>query len=46
MTMTFLHYGPIRSFINFNYFIREYGELKKQSEKAQADAEQTANVSY
>ncbi|CAO3618750.1 unnamed protein product [Cunninghamella echinulata] len=44
MTMTFLHYGPIRSFINFNYFIREYGELKKQSEKAQADAAQTANT--
>jgi hypothetical protein len=45
LTLTFLHCGPIRSFVNFNLFIREYGELKKQCDKAQEDAARTANVS-
>ncbi|KAI8081622.1 ubiquitin elongating factor core-domain-containing protein [Halteromyces radiatus] len=43
LTLTFLHCGPIRSFVNFNHFIREYGELKKQCDKAQEDAAQSAN---
>ncbi|ORZ17040.1 ubiquitin elongating factor core-domain-containing protein [Absidia repens] len=43
LTLTFLHCGPIRSFVNFNHFIREYGELKKQCSKAQEDAAQAAN---
>ncbi|KAI8332411.1 ubiquitin elongating factor core-domain-containing protein [Chlamydoabsidia padenii] len=45
LTLTFLHCGPIRSFVNFNHFIREYGELKKQCDKAQEDAARTANTS-
>lgn len=39
-----MHYGPVRGLVNFNEFIREYNEVKKQTEKAQADALRTANV--
>ncbi len=39
-----MHYGPIRAFVNFNEFIREYNEVKKQADKAQQDALRTANV--
>jgi ubiquitin conjugation factor E4 B len=44
MTLAFMHYGPIRALVNFNEFIREYNQVKKQTEKAQQDAIRTANV--
>lgn len=44
MTLAFMHYGPIRALVNFNEFMREYNEVKKQTDKAQADALRTANV--
>lgn len=45
MTLSFMHYGPIRALVNYNEFIREYNEVKKQTDKAQQDAARTANVS-
>lgn len=44
MTLSFMHYGPIRALVNYNGFIREYNEVKKQNEKAQQDAIAQANV--
>ncbi|KAI7901309.1 ubiquitin elongating factor core-domain-containing protein [Cokeromyces recurvatus] len=44
LTLSFMHYGPIRAFVNFNEFIREYNEVKKQADKAQQDALRTANT--
>ncbi|KAI8084119.1 ubiquitin elongating factor core-domain-containing protein [Gilbertella persicaria] len=44
MTLAFMHYGPIRAFVNFNEFIREYTETRKQTERAQQDAIRTANT--
>lgn len=46
MTLSFMHYGPIRALVNYNEFIREYNEVKKQTDKAQQDAARTANVSF
>lgn len=46
MTLAFMHYGPIRALVNFNEFMREYNEVRKQNDKAQADALRTANVRY
>lgn len=46
MTLAFMHYGPIRALVNYNEFIREYNEVKKQNDKAQQDAARTANVSH
>lgn len=46
MTLAFMHYGPIRALVNFNEFMREYNEVKKQNDKAQADALRTANVRF
>lgn len=40
-----MHYGPIRGFVNYNEFMREYNEVKKQNDKAQQDAASAANVS-
>lgn len=45
MTLSFMHYGPIRALVNYNEFMREYNEVKKQNEKAQQDAANNANVS-
>lgn len=45
ITLSFMHYGPIRALVNFNEFMREYNEVKKQNEKAQQDAANNANVS-
>lgn len=44
MTLSFMHYGPIRALVNYNEFIREYNEVKKQTDKAQQDAARTANT--
>ncbi|KAI8978027.1 ubiquitin elongating factor core-domain-containing protein [Pilobolus umbonatus] len=44
MTLSFLHYGPIRAIVNFNEFMREYNELKKQSDRAQQEALNNANT--
>ncbi|KAI8373503.1 ubiquitin elongating factor core-domain-containing protein [Choanephora cucurbitarum] len=44
MTLSFMHYGPIRAYVNFNEFIREYNETKKQTERAQQEALRTANT--
>lgn len=44
MTLAFMHYGPVRALVNFNEFLREYNEVKKQTDKAQADALRNANV--
>lgn len=44
MTLAFMHYGPIRALVNFNEFMREFNEVKKQTDKAQQDAIRTANV--
>ncbi|KAL9552599.1 hypothetical protein MBANPS3_003682 [Mucor bainieri] len=44
MTLAFMHYGPIRALVNYNEFMREYNEVKKQTDKAQADALRTANT--
>jgi ubiquitin conjugation factor E4 B len=45
MTLAFMHYGPIRALVNFNEFMREYNEVKKQTEKAQQDVLRTVGVS-
>jgi ubiquitin conjugation factor E4 B len=45
MTLAFMHYGPIRALVNYNEFIREFNEVKKQTDKAQQEAARTANVS-
>ncbi|KAI8982485.1 ubiquitin elongating factor core-domain-containing protein [Mycotypha africana] len=44
LTLSFMHYGPIRAMVNYNEFIREYSELKKQYEKAQQEALRSANT--
>ncbi|KAI8636432.1 ubiquitin elongating factor core-domain-containing protein [Parasitella parasitica] len=44
MTLAFMHYGPIRALVNYNEFMREYNEVRKQNDKAQADALRTANT--
>lgn len=44
LTLAFMHYGPIRAIVNYGEFIREFGEIKKQAERAQQEAIRTANV--
>ncbi|KAI9276222.1 ubiquitin elongating factor core-domain-containing protein [Sporodiniella umbellata] len=44
LTLAFLHYGPIRGLVNYNEFMREYNEVKKQTEKAEQDAIRSANT--
>ncbi|KAI8381300.1 ubiquitin elongating factor core-domain-containing protein [Radiomyces spectabilis] len=44
LTLTFLHYGPIRSFVNYNEFMREYSELKKQCTRYEEEASRLANT--
>ncbi|GAA5817498.1 hypothetical protein MFLAVUS_011046 [Mucor flavus] len=44
ITLSFMHYGPIRALVNYNGFMREYNEVKKQNEKAQQDAAANANT--
>lgn len=44
MTLAFMHYGPIRALVNYNEFLREYNEVKKQTDKAQQEAIRTTNV--
>jgi ubiquitin conjugation factor E4 B len=39
-----MHYGPIRAIVNYGEFIREFGEIKKQAERAQQEALRAANV--
>jgi ubiquitin conjugation factor E4 B len=44
LTLSFLHYGPIRGLVNYNGFLREYNEVKKQTERAEQEATRSANV--
>ncbi|KAI9269014.1 ubiquitin elongating factor core-domain-containing protein [Phascolomyces articulosus] len=37
LTISFIHYGPIRSCVNYNEFKREYSELKRQTERMEQD---------
>lgn len=45
LTLAFMHYGPIRTFINYNEFKREYSEIKRQAERMEQEAANLANVS-
>ncbi|KAG0172642.1 hypothetical protein DFQ30_009975 [Apophysomyces sp. BC1015] len=44
LTLAFLHYGPIRSLVNYNDFMRKYSDAKKQVEIMEAEAFRTANA--
>lgn len=44
LTLAFLHYGPIRGLVNYNEFMREYNEVKKQTERTEQEAIRSANV--
>ncbi|CEI90732.1 hypothetical protein RMCBS344292_05047 [Rhizopus microsporus] len=44
LTLAFMHYGPIRAIVNYGEFIREFGEIKKQAERAQQEALRAANT--
>ncbi|KAL0082191.1 ubiquitin elongating factor core-domain-containing protein [Phycomyces blakesleeanus] len=43
ITLAAMHYGPIRSLVNYNELIREYNEAKKHHERAQQDAVRLTN---
>ncbi|KAF7721031.1 hypothetical protein EC973_005541 [Apophysomyces ossiformis] len=43
LTLAFLHYGPIRSLINYNDLMREYSETKKQTERMERETLAAAN---
>ncbi|KAI9019583.1 ubiquitin elongating factor core-domain-containing protein [Phycomyces nitens] len=43
ITLASMHYGPIRSLVNYNELIREYNEAKKHHERAQQDAVRLTN---
>lgn len=44
LTLAFLHYGPIRGLVNYNEFMREYNEVKKQTERTEQEAIRSANT--
>ncbi|KAI8149698.1 ubiquitin elongating factor core-domain-containing protein [Fennellomyces sp. T-0311] len=37
LTVAFIHYGPIRSCVNYNEFKREYAEVKRQTERMEQE---------
>ncbi|KAI7869787.1 ubiquitin elongating factor core-domain-containing protein [Spinellus fusiger] len=45
MALSFMHYGPIRSFVNYNELIREFNEAKKHYDTAQRELAQLTNNS-
>ncbi|KAI8065677.1 ubiquitin elongating factor core-domain-containing protein [Gongronella butleri] len=44
LTITFLHYGPLRAMADFQSVIKQLQEAKKKSEQAEQAAAATANV--
>ena len=43
LTISFIHYGPIRSAVNYNEFKREYSELKRQTERMEQEITRMGN---
>lgn len=46
LTLGFYHYGPIRSFVNYNEFKREHSEMKRQMDRMEQDIARMGNVSF
>ncbi|RUP52168.1 hypothetical protein BC936DRAFT_138761 [Jimgerdemannia flammicorona] len=44
LALTFLHYGPIRSLVNYNDFLRSYNDCKNQYQRMKDEQPRWANV--
>ncbi|CDH50642.1 ubiquitin conjugation factor e4 [Lichtheimia corymbifera JMRC:FSU:9682] len=44
LTLGFYHYGPIRSFVNYNEFKREHSEMKRQMDRMEQDIARMGNT--
>ncbi|RUS31621.1 ubiquitin elongating factor core-domain-containing protein [Jimgerdemannia flammicorona] len=44
LALTFLHYGPIRSLVNYNDFLRSYNDCKNQYQRMKDEQPRWANL--